>query len=840
MAAKIGVKIELEGAPQYIENMNKLTAQTKLYQAQMKRVQQELSNSSAFQKSIATSEALGQQLESLQNKSKYLQKEIAKEAAKSDELSSREIYLRTQYENLQTEILKTSQALKEQGGVVGAVGAQMQETGEKLKNIGDKMSEIGSSLTTKISAPLAAVGAASVKTFADWESAFTGVMKTVDESANTTYADIEEGIKKLATSTASSKEEIAGVAEAAGQLGVGADDILKFTETMVMLGDSTNLSAEEAATALARISNITGDSLNDVDRLGASIVALGNSFATNESSIVEMSNRLASAGSIAGMSTTEIFALATAMSSVGIEAEAGGTAMTQTLTGISKAVSESGEKLQLLAQISGTTAEDFASKWKSEPTAALQDFINGLSEMNASGQDTYKVLDELGMSGIRQSNMLQSLSLASDQLASAIEVSNKAYQENSALTDEASKRYETFNAQLNQAKESLSNAGIEIGQVLMPYVQELVTHIQELATWFANLSPGMQETIVKIGALVAAVGPMLSIVGKVVSSIGTLSSGIGSVIKFLPTITGLISTIASVLAGTVVPAIVGMISAIIPFLPVIAGLAAAITGVILIIQNWGTITEWFSEIWTSFTTFIDEKAAQISAIFTEGFNYLSNLFTTSLEKIKATIKNAANNIIVIITSWGANLKSNFTQTWNNIASIVKNAWSNIVSTITTFKAKVIVTIVNLLSSIKSKFTELKNNALSWGRDFVQNFVNGITDKMNALVDKVRSMADTIRSYLHFSTPDIGPLKDANKWPRDFVEQYAEGIESARYLIQNAVGDVATDVAVLQNPINADEIYSAIRSGASDATLRLAIGDREFGRTLRDMGVVFNG
>lgn len=837
---KIGVQIELEGAPQYISNMSKLTSQTKLYQAQMNRLAQELSNTSAYQKSITMSKALGQQLEALQNKAKYLEQEIEKEASKSDELSSREIYLKTQYENLQAEIARTTKALKDQGGVAGAIGAQFEEVGQKLSSIGSKIADIGDTLTKKISVPIAGVAAGSVKAFADWESAFAGVMKTVDETATTTYNDISEGIKKMATETASSKEDIAAVAEAAGQLGVKADDVLKFTKTMVMLGDSTNLSSEEAATSLARIVNITGDSMQSIDQLGSAIVALGNNFATNESSIVEMSNRLASAGTIAGLSTTEIFALATAMSSVGIEAEAGGTAMTQTLTGISQAVSESGEKLSMLAQVAGTSADDFAKKWKSSPITALQEFINGLSDMNAKGEDTYKILDELGMSGIRQSNMLQSLALANDQLANAVKVSGDAYKANSALTDEASKRYETFASQLNQTKEMLTNVGIEIGSTLMPYIQQFLEKIQSLVEWFQSLDKQQQEFILKAALIAAAIGPILSSIGRISTGVGAISQIIGKLAPLVPTITGFVSSIGAVITGTLLPALGSIVAAITPFLPIIAAVAAAIAALIIVIKNWATITDFVSEKWNVLKEFLGNALAEITAYFNEHFGIIGQIFTTHINIIATLIKTTVEVIGTVIKAAGNVIRALFTGDWNTIGKIVSQAWNSIKTTVSNGVSNIINVITNMGNNVRNTFSNLLSSAWDWGSHFVQNFCDGITSKMSALIDKVRSMADTVRSYLHFSHPDIGPLKDANKWPRDFVQQYAQGIESARYLIQNAVGDVAADIAVLQNPIDSEEVYSAIRSGASDATIRLAIGDREFSRALRDMGVVFNG
>lgn len=840
--ANIGVKIELEGAPQYKENMANLTAQTKLYQAQVKSLASQMGSSmSAFQKSITTSKALEQQLEALKNKSALLEQQIEKNTEKYGADSTNVIRLKTQYQNLQTEIANTEAELKKLGGTWGAVGAQFEAIGSKLTSIGNKMASVGDTLTKKVSVPLAGLGAASVKSFADWESAFAGVMKTVDETATTTYEDLAEGIKQMSTETAASKEEIAGIAEAAGQLGVGADDILKFTKTMVMMGDSTNLSAEEAATALARISNITGEPLENIDKLGASIVALGNSFATNESSIVEMSNRLASAGTIAGLSTTDVLALAAAMSSVGIEAEAGGTAMTQTLTSISQAVSAGGDDLNRLAQVSGKTAQEFAAEWKASPVTALQEFISGLSEMNAAGVDTYAILDELGMSGIRQSNMLQSLALASDQLTSAINVSNQAYIENAALTDEAEKRYQTFNSQLSQTKEMASNVAIQFGEIMMPYVQKLVEKIQSLVQWFGNLDGKTQKMIVKIGLIIAAIGPALSIVGTIISTIGSISTAVGAVIKLGPTILAMITSIQTVITGTLIPAIAGIITAVAPFLPLIAAVAAAIAAIIIVIKNWAEITEFVKEKWRILTNFLAETIAKIQRFFEEHFGFLGMLFSTKIEVIKTIITTAVNIIKILLQTTGQIIRALIDGDWSKIGQIISTAWVNIQKAINDGVLNVIKAVTDMGINAKQKFDELLNNAKEWGSHFVQNFCDGITQKMSALIDKVRSMAETVRSYLHFSTgPDVGPLKDFNRWPKHMMDNYARGIESARYIVKDAVADVAADVSLLASPFDTAAMYDAVRSGASDADISLSIGDREFTRALRDMGVIFNG
>ena len=268
-------------------------------------------------------------------------------------------------------------------------GNSAREVGEKFSKVGKEISGFGSALTRGVTAPIVAGAGLVVKAAIDYESAFAGVKKTVDETATVSYQKLSDGIRQMAKELPASAVEIANVAEVAGQLGIKTEDILTFSRTMIDMGESTNLSAEEAATAIAKIANIMGLTSDEYSRFGASVVDLGNNFATTEKDIVEMTNRLAAGGKLAGLTAPEILGLATAMSSVGIEAEAGGTAMTQTLTAIGNAVSlttkDSADDLALIAKVAGTTSEEFQQAWKEKPAEALQSFIKGLNTAREKG-----------------------------------------------------------------------------------------------------------------------------------------------------------------------------------------------------------------------------------------------------------------------------------------------------------------------------------------------------------------------------------------------------------------------------------------------------------------------
>lgn len=295
-----------------------------------------------------------------------------------------------------------------------------------------------------------------------------------------------------------------------------------------------------------------------------------NHFATTERDIVEMTNRLAAGGKLAGLTTPEILGLATAMSSVGIEAEAGGTALTQTLTGIGKAVSGVGkgakEKLEVIAQTAGMTAEQFSTAWKQKPAEALQSFIKGLQRAHDEGKNMDGILDELGMTGIRQGNMLKSLASASDKMSEAVSRSNTAWKENNALTNEASKRYETTESQLKIFKNKLTDIAIEFGGPLLkalnsgldaakPWIQML----SDMAKKFSEMSTEQQQSILNWAGFAAAIGPAMKILGggaRIISgfskTLGTVARGIGKfsgVLKSVSEGNGFINSLKGMATG---------------------------------------------------------------------------------------------------------------------------------------------------------------------------------------------------------------------------------------------------------------------------------------------------
>ena len=736
MATKIrGITIELTGDTKgLVKSFDNVRKATNKVQTQLRDINKALKvdpkNTEVLKQK---QEALGKQVSQTD---KYLQeqKKLLEEMQKADNASET---IETQ-KALQREIAETEQKLKsakEELRNFGSVGAQqVAVVGEQMKELGGKVSDVGAELTKKVTVPIVAAYTASTKAFIDWESAFTGVMKTVDETATTTYEDIAEGLKDIATSTASSKEEIAGVAEVAGQLGISADNVVEFTRVMVMLGDTTNLSAEEAATSLARVLNITGDSTDSIEQLGSVIVDLGNNFATSESEIVALTNRMAASGKLAGLTTPEIMALAASMSSVGIQAEAGGTAMTQTLTALESEVANftAGyeSNLETIGSIANMSAEEFANAWENEPIVAIQSFIAGLGELDEKGESATLILDELGMSGVRQSNMLKSLALASETVGNAMDVANGAYANNTALQNEAAKRYETTAAKLSQMKERISEVAISIGEILIPYVEKVIDFIERMTEKWNSLSPEMQSTIVHIGLVVAAIGPLLLTAGKLII-------GIGQILTFAPAIVGAIGTIGGIVTGTLIPAIASFLAATAPIAIAIGVIVAA--GVLLYknwetisakaIEIWGAIKEWFTttldaikqkftEIWNSIKLAVFLVWTGIQVVATTVWNTIKTTIANVVDGIKTKVTNVFNAVKTTVTNVFESLKSTVSRIWEGIKSAITNpietAKTLVTNAINTIKGLFPISMGKIFSGIKLPHFTISGGEAPWG------------------------------------------------------------------------------------------------------------------------------
>ena len=402
------------------------------------------------------------------------------------------------------------------------------ESSKKLEQVGKRLNRMGRSLSLNVTAPLVGFGVVALRSSIQFEDAMAGVAKTVDESAEV-IAGLGDEFKNLSEQIPVAAVELANIGEAAGQLGIKTANILKFSRVMADLGVATNLTSTEAAKDLARLANITQMPQDAFDRLGSVVVELGNNLATTEQEIVSMGLRLAGAGTQLGLTEAQILALGGALSSVGIEAEAGGTAFSKVMAEMAIAAGEGGKKLEQFGQIAGMTGAEFAKAFEEDAAEALVTFIEGIGRLSAEGVNVFQVLESVEFGNIRVRDALLRASSAGDLMRRSLDLGSQAWRENTALTIEAEKFYATLGNQLKIAWNEVVNMAAEVGDELKPAMLALIDvskpvlrTLRDMIRGFSELPPFVQASAIGLAGLTAAAGPAVVVLGQLAIAVGAL------------------------------------------------------------------------------------------------------------------------------------------------------------------------------------------------------------------------------------------------------------------------------------------------------------------------------
>ena len=529
MAASIGPTIGIDGELKFRQSLTNISAALKVLDAQMGNVTSSFSaNDSAQTKNAKKLAQLKKQLNTLKAAQAKAKENIEQATQATKINSTATLQARRQYEEICERINETRNEMRDLPPAFNENAEAAESAADSLESYARAMATMQAARAAldvlhKIGDGLKSTAESSI----EFESAFTGVRRAV-KGTEEQMAGIEAAIKKMAAETGVSSTEIAKVVTSAGRLGIATENVMSFSRVMIDLGEASSMSADEAATALARMTNILGTAPENISRLGSALLKLGNSFATNESEITEMATRLASAGKLAGFTETQILGLATAMSSVGINAEAGGTAMTQTLNAITRAVSLGGDKLDAFARVSGMSAEEFARAWRTDASGALQTFVQGLAAIEAQGGNVTLTLDSLGLSGIRQSNMLRALALASDMMADTIKTANDAWTENTELAKTAGLVYGNTEHRISAAREAVNNLGIAIGDAFGPQIRggaDMINGLAQSLTAAAETAPGLVSTLGTVAAAVTATTAAFVALKTAATVLNTIGAG---------------------------------------------------------------------------------------------------------------------------------------------------------------------------------------------------------------------------------------------------------------------------------------------------------------------------
>jgi TP901 family phage tail tape measure protein len=463
--------------------------------------------------------------------------------------------------------------------------------------MGRQATALGKSLTATLTVPILGLGASAAKAAIDFESSFANVAKTVDGVADSAGVLTTEGkalaltFRQMAKEIPLTTDELNKIAALGGQMGVPISQMEKFTRNVAALGVAVDgISTEEAAIGLAQIGNIAGTGTTKIAEMASTLVHLGNSSNATEADILEFTKRLMGTGNSVGMTVPQVMALGTAMANVGINAEAGGTAMSTVITKISKAVSKGGDDLKAFANVAGKSADEFAAIWRKSPIEAIDLFVQGLSTMQGRGVDLNLTMGELGTEGIRVAQTLKSLAGAGDGVSRSLVTANEGYAAGNKHLEEAQKKYATTANQMKLLWNAVKDIGITLGNALLPALQSatklagsLIPVIDALARGFAAMPGSVQMVVLGLAGLAAAIGPVIWAVGSLMTAVSTITAAFGAkgiAMKLLRGEAGMLSTAMGFLGQAM--AVVGV---------ALAGwqigrFIGEVTGATKAVQNW--------------------------------------------------------------------------------------------------------------------------------------------------------------------------------------------------------------------------------------------------------------
>lgn len=572
----------------------------------------------------------------------------------------------THYENLKNKLKEVNDRLDEQTFSLKSVS-----------NAFGKVSEVSGKFASKVkwlSAGASSLLGLSAKTAIDFEDAFVGVTKTVegtDEQLNQIRADIMKLSKQIPIATT----ELFALAEEAGQLGIKTEDITQFTELMAKLGTATNLSATEAGESIATFVNVMGTLPENYERIGSVIVQLGNNSKATEADIVSMAQRMSGAGATLGMSESAVLGLATALSSVGLEAEMGGTAISRVMNDFNRAANGVETKYGTLSQyakICGMSTKEFANTVKNNAGEAIKQFVIGLGDTNRTGKSTIQLMSDLGINEVRLTDTMLRLANASGTVEEYMEMADKEWEVNNALNIEASKRYADTASQVELAKNKFAELADKFGQILLPTINDILDKLGKFTDWLGNLDQGTQKTIVSTLAFISALFPVAKVVSKVTGTIHSVTeamvkfkNGEGALFAISKGFTKLGGVVKT--AGGVVLTVLKAIGTAIISHPVIAIIVAIIASIVLL---W-TKCEWFRNL-------VINMFEKIKNVCVTVFNGIKTVVTNVWNAIVKVTKPIFETIVSIISVvWGKikavwePVKKFFVDTWNHITSTLK-------------------------------------------------------------------------------------------------------------------------------------------------------------------------
>ncbi|WP_264336564.1 MULTISPECIES: phage tail tape measure protein [unclassified Wolbachia] len=622
--------------------------------------------------------SLAKQMKAVEKPSKTLKAEFDK--AKFSATKAKEAYLkkRDALHSFNEEVRKSGRNIKSLVSDQYKLGSSIEVLKGKYGKLGSAIRSHQSFLASKAhfkSQIIETIGlgltlAAPIKVAIDFESAMADVTKVVDFDEKTKEADkFAKKLKEMSRTIPLSAAELAQIAASGGQLGIKKEDLFKFTETVAKMSTAFDMSAEQAGDSIAKLSNVYGIDVSEMEHVGNVINHLSDNTAAKAKDMVEALAIVGGTAKQFGLKFEQTSSLVNAFISLGKQPAKAATAINALLSKLQTAEGQ-GKEFKAALEEMGIAAEEMVQRISENGEEALLYFFQTLKKMD--NQERSTILMKLF--GQEYQDDIALLAGSFSKYKDAIKLLANKEEYNNSLQDEFKNRADTTANKLRLLRNAIAEVGMNLGSVMLPTLKSIAEFLQEKTrsiALFAEKYPTLTTAI--MGTIAALISLKILVVGLGYGFAFLASTVLGLRAKIIATF--------SFLSATVFPAVVTGLRAVtlaVMSNPIGLLITGLVTGAALVITNWQKVKEFFASFWKSIIKPIGEAFSWMGNTVSSIFGKVSeNSPIKEFEKRKTVISLVDGEASNVLSKNSVFNNGNLLSNNGVMKGISKNSWNNV-------------------------------------------------------------------------------------------------------------------------------------------------------------------
>lgn len=841
MATDIGPRIGLNGAAEFNRSIKNIISQSKALAAEMKAVTSAFDqNDGAQSKLTAQMSVLSKQIDVQKQRVQLLGDQYAQASSKAQQLNAELVQAIQKHGQTSTEAAKAARALDQQEASVQKLRTDYLNATAVLNKMNAEFSGL-SSEATRVKTPLESLNdtiSSQKNELSRLKSEYANAVlefgkgsssaKRLSGEIKDLSSDLQTNERRLESATAEA-DDFGNELQSVGQQAGGLGDIIKGS----FVG---NVLADAFSTITSELGNLGGEALDAADSL-TKFESTMNFAGFDSGEIAEVSSAMQD---YAARTVYDLETVANTTAQLGANGVANFEQLTEAAGNLNAVAGGNADTFKSVAMVLTQTAG--AGKLTTENWNQLADAIPG-----ASGVLQQAMLENGAYVGNFREAMEKG-EITADEFNQAIM--------QLGFTDAAVQAAEstaTIEGALGNLRANITDfitaaltegGGMELLTTAINGISQAFTDLTANIDWaaFKETVTGAFEGISQfLGDLWNNIlSPMLDFIMNNGELIISIISGIAAGFMAWQVVTGIINAVSA--AQAVLNAVMNA-NPIMLVITLIAGLVTAfITAYNTSEEFRNTVNAAFeavrstiSSVVNSIVTFFTQTVPQVFTNFVETtkikFQALQSAVAFVVDSIVNFFTQTIPNAFLDFVNSAKNAFDNVKETAQNIANNIVNSFNNLLSSIREIAGNIGNAVQNGLDNAISFITSLPGKAIQWGRDFINGLADGIISAAQSLLDSVRNIASQIASYLHFSRPDEGPLRQYETWMPDFMAGLAKGINDNAWRVTDALQGVTnqmvfTPQAYVAQPALAGANGNAYSGRPITITINAAAGQSE--------------